>query len=312
MKKLRFLVSLMTRENDYQLEQAASAEQAAASNGIDVQVLFADNDAVTQGTQVLKIIQGNSTMRPDAIICEPVGGPCLQQVARAAVAAGIPWAILNRNADYLGELRSSSGLPVFSIGADHVEVGRIQGRQLTALLKENGGGLLYIQGPSENFAAKDRTTGMQMTLPANIGVTSLKGQWTDESAQRCVESWLLLNTSRKIAIDVVGAQNDAMAMGARKAFSAIDNLEERDSWLRLPYTGIDDVPKTGQAWVRSGPLAATVIVPPTADKAVTLMTQALRTGMKPAERAFTEPESFPPLAELTARSVSKPVPSACL
>jgi ABC-type sugar transport system substrate-binding protein len=146
MKKLRFLVSLMTRENDYQLEQAASAEQAAASNGVDLQVLFADNDAVTQGTQVLKIIQGNSAMRPDAIICEPVGGPCLPQVARAAVAAGIPWAILNRNADYLGELRSSSGLPVFSIGADQIEVGRIQGRQLAALLKENVGGLLYITG----------------------------------------------------------------------------------------------------------------------------------------------------------------------
>jgi ABC-type sugar transport system substrate-binding protein len=312
MKKLRFLVSLMTRENDYQLEQAASAEQAAASNGIDLQVLFADNDAVTQGTQVLKIIQGNAAMRPDAIICEPVGGPCLPQVARATVAAGIPWAILNRNADYLTELRASSELPVFSISADQTEVGRIQGRQLAALLKENGGGLLYIQGPSENFAAKDRTTGMQMTLPPSVVVTSLKGQWTEESAQRCVESWLRLNTSRKIAIGVVGAQNDAMAMGARKAFSALDNLEERDSWLRLPYTGIDGVPKTGQAWVRSGALAATVIVPPTAGKAVTLMTQALRTGVKPAERAFTEPESFPPLAELASRSASKPVPSASL
>jgi hypothetical protein len=42
MKKLRFLISLMTRENDYQLEQAASAQQAGASHGIDVQILFAE------------------------------------------------------------------------------------------------------------------------------------------------------------------------------------------------------------------------------------------------------------------------------
>jgi ABC-type sugar transport system substrate-binding protein len=250
MKKLRFLVLLMTRENDYQLEQAASAEQAAASNGIELQVLFADNDAITQGTQLLKIIQGNPAMRPDGIICEPVGGPCLPQVARAAVAAGISWAILNREAEYLGELRRSSSVPVFSISADQTEVGRIQGRQLAALLKGNGGGLLYIQGPSDNFAARDRTTGMQMTLPATIGVTSLKGQWTEESAQRCVGSWLRLNTSRKMAIRVVGAQNDAMAMGARKAFSAIDNLEERDSWLRVPYTGIDGLGKHGCAAAR--------------------------------------------------------------
>jgi hypothetical protein len=37
MKKLRFLVSLMTRENDYQLEQAASAQQAATTHGIELQ-----------------------------------------------------------------------------------------------------------------------------------------------------------------------------------------------------------------------------------------------------------------------------------
>jgi len=82
MKKLRFLVSLMTRENDYQLEQASPAQQAAASHGVEVQILFAENDSITQGTQVLKIIQGSAALRPDAISCEPVGGPCLPQVAR--------------------------------------------------------------------------------------------------------------------------------------------------------------------------------------------------------------------------------------
>jgi hypothetical protein len=114
MKKLRLLVSLMTRENDYQLEQAASAQQAAAGLGCDLQVIFADNDAITQGTQLLKIIQAAPATRPDAIICEPVGGPCLPQVARAAVQAGIPWVLLNRDADYLQEIRKSAPkLPIF-------------------------------------------------------------------------------------------------------------------------------------------------------------------------------------------------------
>ncbi len=301
MKKLRFLVSLMTRENDYQLEQAASAQQAAAIHGVEVQILFAGNDSITQGTQVLKIIQGAPETRPDAILCEPVGGPCLPQVARAAVAAGIPWAILNRDADYIGELRKSSGLPIFSITADQKEVGRIQGQQLAALLRKNGGRLLHIQGPSENMAAKDRTTGMQMTLPASIQITSLRGQWTEESAQRTVESWLRLNTSHKIQIGAVGSQNDAMAMGARKAFTAMDNLAERDRWLRLPYTGCDGVPKTGQAWVRSGSLTATVIVPTTTGRALTMMLQAIQTGTKPPEKSFTTPESFPPLDQLSSK-----------
>jgi len=301
MKKLRLLVSLMTRENDYQLEQAASAQQAGVSLGCDVQVVFGDNDAITQGTQLLKIIQADPATRPDAIICEPVGGPCLPQVARAAVQAGIPWVILNREAEYLPDLRKSAHkLPIFSISADQKEVGSIQGRQLAALVR-NGGGVLHIQGPSENPAAKDRTTGMQMTLPSSVPVITLRGQWTEESAQRSVESWLRLNTSQKTTISAIGAQNDAMAMGARKAFAGLDDLSERDRWLRLPYVGCDGVPKTGQTWVRTGTLTATVVIPATAGRAVAIMHQALQTGVKPPDRSFTTPESFPPVEQLSPK-----------
>jgi ABC-type sugar transport system substrate-binding protein len=73
MKKMRFLVSWTTKNNDDQLEQAAAAQQAAAQWGVDVQVVFADNDPITQSTQVLKAIQSEPAERPDAIVCEPVG-----------------------------------------------------------------------------------------------------------------------------------------------------------------------------------------------------------------------------------------------
>jgi len=36
MKKLKILISLPTRENDFQMEQASSAEEAARKLGIDV------------------------------------------------------------------------------------------------------------------------------------------------------------------------------------------------------------------------------------------------------------------------------------
>ena len=298
MKRFRLLVSLMTRENDYQLEQAASAQEAAASLGIDAQIVFADNDSITQGTQILKVIQADPTTRPDAIICEPVGGPCLPQVARAAVQAGIPWVLLNREADYIAELRRSAPrLAIFSIGSDQKEVGRIQGQQLIALVR-NGGGVLHIQGPSENTTAKDRTTGLQATLPSHIPVTTLRGQWTEESAQRSVESWLRLNTSQKVAIGAVAGQNDAMAMGARKAFSLLDDNTDRDRWLRLPYLGCDGVTKTGQSWVRTGMLAATIVIPTTAGRAVSIIHQALLTDSRPPERTYTMPESFPPVTQL--------------
>jgi ABC-type sugar transport system substrate-binding protein len=301
MNNLRFLVSLITKDNDFQLEQAASAQAAADKLGVEVEIIYADNDAITQSTQLLRAIQADVTARPNGIVVEPSGGTAFPQVAQAAVKANIAWGVLNREADYISSLRQSAKVPVFSVTSDHKEIGRIQSRQFAALMPA-GGGLLYIQGPSETSAAKDRTTGMQMSLPPEIQVTSLRARWTEESAQRAVESWLRLTTSQKVQIDVVGAQNDQMALGARKAFEQIADVVEKERWLTLPFTGVDGVPKTGQSWVRSGLLKSTVIVPTQAGQALTMLVDAIENGLKPPERSYTTPESFPPVEKLHARS----------
>jgi ribose transport system substrate-binding protein len=197
-------------------------------------------------------------------------------------------------------LRRTSGVPVFCISSDHVEIGRIQGRQMGALLR-GGGSVLYIQGPSENSAAKERTAGMQETKPGNVQVTTLKAQWTQESAQKAVRSWLKLTTSQRAAIDLISAQDDSMAMGAREGFKELTNEDERERWLALPFTGCDGLPKTGQVWVRSGWLAATVFVPPNAGQAIEMLVEALNTKRMPPERVNTEPASIPPLDVLTRR-----------
>jgi len=300
MNKLRFLVSLTTSDNDYQLEQAQSAEQMARKLGVDIQIVYADNDAITQSTQILKAVQADENERPDAVIFEPVGGTALPQAARAAASAGIGWAVLNRDASYIPELRRSSSAPIFSVSSDHLEIGRIQGRQFAALLPQ-GGSILYIQGPGENSAAKERTMGMQETKPPNIHFTLLSGQWTKESAQRAVRSWLKLSTSQKAAIDLLGAQDDAMALGARKAFEELSSESERERWLKLPFTGCDGLPNTGEAWVRTGLLTATVFVPPNAGQAIETLVDAIQNGKKAPERALTVPVSIPALQELKPR-----------
>src|SRR5208282_3495453 len=208
-KKLRFLVSLHTRDNDFQVAQAQSAEDAARKLGIDVEIIYAGDDAVHQSTELLKAIQSRVESRPDAIVVEPVGRTALPQVAQAASSAGIGWAVLNRRPEYLAELRRTATTPIFAISSDHAEIGRIQGRQFAALLP-GGGSVLYIEGPTENSAAKERTLGMQEGKPANIHLILLKGQWTEESSQRAVRSWLKLTTSQKSSIDLVAAQDDSM------------------------------------------------------------------------------------------------------
>jgi ABC-type sugar transport system substrate-binding protein len=300
MKKLKFLVALTTDDNDYQIEQSEAAEQAARKTGVDVQIVYAQNDAINQSTQLLKAIQAPKELQPDAVIFEPVGGTALPQAAKAAISAGIGWVILNRDASYIEELRKTSAAPLFAISSDHVEIGRIQGRQMAALLP-GGGAVLYIQGPSENSAAKDRTAGMQETKPPGVQVTMLKAQWTQESAQRAVRSWLKLTTSQRAAIDVISAQDDSMAMGARDAFKELTNEDERERYLGLPFTGCDGLPKTGQSWVRSGLLAATVFVPPNAGQAIEMLVDALQNRKMPAERVVTAAVSIPALDALTRK-----------
>jgi ABC-type sugar transport system substrate-binding protein len=300
-RKLRFLVSLITKDNDYQLQQAASAETAARELGADLEIAYADGDTITQSTQILKTIQAHHVLRPDGIIVEPAGGTGLPQVAKAAIEAGVAWALVNREAEYISELRRGSKIAAFVVTGDHAEIGRIQARQLCAMLPD-GGAILYILGPTESTTVKDRKAGFEAVCPKSIRVTLLRGKWTEESGHRSVATWLKLGGSTKAGILAVVAQNDAMAIGARKAFGEISNPQERTKWLSLPFTGADGLPDTGQAWVRNGKLAATVVVPPMAGQAMHLMANALRTGASVPERTVTALESYPPLGKLTKLS----------
>ncbi|HEY1481421.1 MAG TPA: substrate-binding domain-containing protein [Candidatus Acidoferrum sp.] len=300
MANLKFLLSLTTSENDYQLEQANAATVSAKNLGVELQTVYAENDAINQSTQILKAIQVAPEVRPNAIVFEPVGGTALPQVARAAVHAGIGWVVLNRDANYIPELREGARVPVFGLSSDHAEIGRIQGRQASALLP-HGGSALYIQGPSENSAARDRLLGFQEVKHANLHLTMLKGQWTEESAQRTIRSWLKLTTSQKTAVDLVAAQNDLMAIGARKAFQEVASEVDRERWLNLPFLGCDGLSKTGQSWVRSGLLAATIFVPPNAGQALEMLSDAIRRKKMPEELVFTVPQSIPPLTALHPR-----------
>ena len=189
---------------------------------------------------------------------------------------------------------------MFAISSDHEEVGKIQGNQFAALLP-NGGSILYIEGPANSSAAKERTRGMNRTKPSNIQVKSMRANWTEESAYRVVSSWLRLSTSQATHIDLVGAQDDSMAMGARKAFGDM-SVADRERWLKLPFTGCDGMPKTGQAWVRNGHLAATIYIRPNTDLAIEMVVDAIRSGAALPDRKVTEPESVPPLAELAGRA----------
>jgi ribose transport system substrate-binding protein len=299
MDKLKFLVSLTTNDNDYQQEQAHAAEEAARRTGVDIQIIYAENDPITQSQQLLNVIQ-SSGEHPRAIVFEPAGGTGFPQVGRAAAAAGIGWVVLHRDVDYIAELRRNFKVPLFCVTSDHEEIGRIQGKQFAAMMPQ-GGSVLYVQGPTESLAAKQRSAGMYETKPANIQVKAIKAQWTEESSYKAVSAWLRLSTSQEARMDAIAAQDDSMAIGARKAFQHHTSGAARDRWLSLPYTGCDGVPKTGQEWVRSGLLTATVVIPPNTGHAIELLAKTYRGGLMPPERTVLASSSYPTVEVLAAK-----------
>jgi len=293
MKKLKLLVSLVSNENDYQREQARAVIEMAERLGAEAEIIYAEGDAINQSQQLLDAIQAAPESRPDAIVCHPAGTG-LAQVARTAAAKGIGWAVVNRPVDYLTELKVTSKAPVFCITVDQEEVGRIQARQIATLLPQ-GGIVLYIQGPSGNFSAEQRTVGVERAKPGNVQLRMLRGRFTEESGYHAVKSWLRLSTSRQTPVDLVCSQNDNMALGAKKAFA-----EEGARWADLAFIGCDASGHAGQQRVKMGILTASIALPTTAGLAVESFVRAYQTGIPPEELTVLKPASFPPEKQLLA------------
>ena len=57
MKKLKFIVSLHTQDNDFQVAQAVAAKEAAQKFGVDAEITYADNNAVDQSTQLIGVAE---------------------------------------------------------------------------------------------------------------------------------------------------------------------------------------------------------------------------------------------------------------
>jgi len=297
MGKKRLVASFLSEDQEFQVMQAADAKLAAERAGLDLEVVYAENNAVLQIQQLFRFVHAPEAERPAVIIVETVVGEGLERVARNAARVGIGWVLLNRKVAYLESLRQEwPRLPISMVSTDQLEVGRIQGRQFRALLPK-GGSVLYVQGPADTSAARERLEGMQDVIAGTrIETKVLHAEWTEGSAEKAVVAWLRLKTSEGFHPGLVGAQNDAMAMGARKALIA-----QRQEWSRLPFTGCDGLPEGGQRLVDVKLLAATVVVPSNAGPAVDLVARFLN-GEPAPPQIVQAPRSYPPEPRLAAET----------
>jgi ABC-type sugar transport system substrate-binding protein len=203
--------------------------------------------------------------------------------------------------------RQNWGSRLLSVAADQVEIGRIQARQLAALLGHRAGSVLYVQGSEHSYATRHRLKGVLEELPRTGGVTlngyRVFGDWSSASVRPAVDSWTKLG-GRFEWLDAAGAQNDDMAI----ALAGI--LRERG--FALPVVGVDGLP-LGKRAVEDGVLAATV-VQPLAIGHVLRAFRDLSTGNASAIPAdgsvLLAPESYPPIAQLRPDAARRAAPTA--
>lgn len=293
----KVVVALLSDHQEFQLMQAADARQCAARAGLEIEVLFAEDNAIKQIHQLFERIHASEAARPAAIVVESVTSEGLERVARNAVKAGIGWVLVNGRVTYLDALRKERrDLLIGSVAVDNEEVGRIQGRQLRALVPR-GGLVLYLQGPADSTTAQERLLFTQQAIKGgNIEMKVLTSEdWVEAAGERAVAAWLRLKTSDLLRPVAICAQNDALAVGARRAIQA-----QRPEWTQLPFTGCDGLPQGGQRLVRTGDLTATVVTPTPAGPAVTLVARVLAGEKVPTDLRLA-PRSFPAEEELGRR-----------
>jgi ribose transport system substrate-binding protein len=291
---------LTSDKEEFQLSQAAAAKDAARRLGLTCEVVFAESNAVLQIHQLFQRIHQPEDQRPLALVVDAVRDEGLERVCRNAVAAGVGWLPLNRDNTYVADLRRQHPtLPICHILTDQIEAGRVQGRQIKALLPR-GGSMLYVHGP-ETTLTDDRRRGTEEELRGvGIRAQQLPGAWSEDSGRRAVLGWAQLKTAASERVALLACQNDLMAAGGRQAL-----LAARPDLAKIPALGMDGLPSGGQQLVARGELTATVVMPANAGRAVEVIAEWQRSGQQPAERIRQLPESCPPLSQLLPSAPSQ-------
>ncbi len=259
---------LRALDNEYQHLQREECLRVARRYGFVVTEAMGQNDADVQRRQIEECLKEPSALRPTVILVNPVDEASLRDTALMAARAGVNWVSLNRDAEYLDELRLDfPELLLFSVSPDQRQVGRIHGRQLQILLPD-GGDVFYIQGPAGISTGRLRLEGTQAELSGTrVRLFVECADWTIEGGARVAARWLEGAGLPAGSARVVCGQNDGMAIGARSVL--LDKEAARtDAHGTVRALGCDGTPSYGQRLVDEKSLVATVVIPPTTGRAI--------------------------------------------
>ncbi len=214
------------------------------------------NNQATQNAQIDQLIQQNY----DVLCVNLVDRTVASSVINKAKEANIPVIFFNRE-PVKEDLYSYD--KAFYVGSQAEESGRLQGEMTAQGLKQmtwdknDDGKVQYVmlEGERSHQDAVIRTeTSIRALEQEGFVMDRLErggANWQEEQAKDLMETWIQENNDE---IELVIANNDAMAIGAVKAYL---NLHYQKNQFP-PIVGIDGTEK-GIAAVRAGELYGTII-----------------------------------------------------
>lgn len=205
----------------------------------------------------------------DLLVVSPNEAHAVTPAVERAYRAGIPVVVIDRKIE-------SSAYNAF-VGADNVQIGRAMGHYVGSL-KQRPLRIFEIGGLAGSTPAMERTKGLHHIIDELEGVIvvgRIDASWRLEEAEAKMDSVFALHDD----IDLIVAQNDRMAMGARRA------ALKRNRLPRLGFIGVDALTAQGLGVdaVMKGELNASFIYPTGGDKVIQTAIQILQGNPYPRE-----------------------------
>jgi ABC-type sugar transport system substrate-binding protein len=293
-------VALLLPDVTNPYERALATEASDEARRQDLNLLpahFAGNNADTQLTAVLEYQRRGA----HAQIVLPVRPDGLATASQSVVRSGGALVFLNRPPRDLPALRRlNPETLVACVHPDQVQIGRLQGEQCRRMLSGARRSVLYVTGADTTPSAHERRAGFRQVVAGAGEVHEVSGMWSTAEAARAVRQWFRTAGERARDLGAIVCQNDAMAAGARMALLEEAARSGGQPLGALPLFGVDGLPDDGQRRVRSGDLAATVVVPLSSGPAVRLLAQFWANGQRTEDVALAA-SSYPPLEQLSRK-----------
>jgi len=230
------VLSLSTLNNPFFVELRDGAVAEAKKQGVDLEVVDAQNDSATQANQL-----ATAASSADAVILNAVDSDAAGPAAKQLNDSSVPIVAVDR---------AVNGADVASfVASDNVAGGKQAADALAAAIGEEGE-VIVLQGVAGTSASRDRGQGFADGIAAYPGITVVGQQTANFDRATALDVTTNLLQAHPDAVGVF-AENDEMGLGAIQALGSRAGTDVKVA----AFDGTEDGLKAVEAGTMSSTIA---------------------------------------------------------